>query len=597
MKNKRFLIILLLLCFSLIFSSCSDVSGNTDVEQSAGESSDDAPQGDTAQSQGLDTTFSARDLDAGFDESNSTKIIFSNANVTITGSGAANNGGTVTISKGGTYILSGSSSDAQIIVNTGKDEKVQLVFNSLQISSTSKSPVYIKQSDKVFITLAENTKNTLSDAKSYTLADTDDNLDAAIFSKEDLTINGSGTLSVSGNYKHGIVSKDDLIITGGTINVTSVNQALSGKDVIKIKSAVFNLTSGTDAVHAQNDDDTALGNIYVESGTFNITAECDAFQAQNTLQIDGGTFTVKTGGGSANASSSSSDWGQWGSSSSSQESKSAKGFKTGVEMIINSGTFSVDSSDDSFHSNNSLTVTGGTFTVSSGDDGFHADDGLIISGGAITIKKSYEGLEGKSVTITGGNINITASDDGINAAGGNDQSSMGARPGANSFSSTDTDVFIKISGGKININASGDGIDSNSNIYIDGGETYVSGSESGGDAALDYDGTASVSGGILVAAGKSGMAQGFSSDSSQCSFMYNFSSNLNAGEKVSVKDSSGNIIVAFTPAKGYNSIVVSSPELKQGESVTIEAGSVSTTLKLTDISTGNSNPSMGRGPR
>ena len=245
----------------------------------------------------------------------------------------------------------------------------------------------------------------------------------------------------------------------------------------------------------------------------------------------------------------------------------AQKLKAGASLSLRGGTFSINSSDDSIHSNGTVTITGGTLSLKSGDDGVHAGDALLIEEGTIKISQSYEGLEGLSVTIAGGNIQLTASDDGINSAGGSDTAKQG-RPGQNQFIvSEDSEIFIKITGGTINVDAGGDGLDSNGNLFVEGGTIYITSSADNGNGALDYEGAATITGGTIVAAGMSGMAQGFSDSSTQYSILNNFSASLSSGDAIVLKDSGGKVLASYTPAKAYNSVVVSSPDLKKGGNI------------------------------
>ena len=575
--------------------SAQSVSTSNSSETEGIASPDDAGE--------FDLSFTARDLRTDYDEASAVKITLNGDSASVSGSGASVLNGAVTISSEGTYLVSGSLSDGQILVDAAKTDKIQIVLNGADIHSDSNAAIYIKQADKVFLTLAQGSKNTLSDGKEYTLSENSDNVDGVIFSKDDLTINGSGTLAVTASYKHGIVSKDDLVITGGEIIVNANGQGINGKDCVKIKDGTIKLTTQGDGIQSDNTEDTLCGFIYICGGIFDIDAQTDAIQAETLLRIDGGTVTTTTGGGSQNASTKQNGdpngaWGAWGSDSSSDDTQSAKGLKAGTQLVLNGGTFTVDSSDDSIHCNGDIAITDGEYTISSGDDGIHADSTFTVSGGTIHIGKSYEGLEGASIEISGGTIELKASDDGINIAGGNDSSSLGGRPGQNSFAADDS-TYIRITGGKLTIDASGDGIDSNGSLYIEGGEIYVNGPINGGDGALDYDGEGAISGGTIVAVGSSGMAMGFSDSSSQCSLLYYLSSTASAGSAVTLKDSSGNTVVTFTPQKSYQSAVISCEALKRGETYTLICGSETNEITLDSVATSNGGGmggGMGEGP-
>lgn len=593
-----------------VLAACTKVSTQPDgSSQTASTQSLDTPA--SSGTEGIDSpddagdfdlSFSARDLKTDFDEASTVKITLNGDSASISGNGASVSGGTVTISSEGIYLVSGSLSNGQLLVDAAETDKIQIVLNGTDIHCDTNAAIYIKQADKVFLTLVQGSKNTLSDGGEYTTEENGDNVDGVIFSKEDLTINGSGSLIITASYRHGIVSKDDLAVTGGNITVTANGQGLSGKDCVKIKAGTFRLTTQGDGIQSDNTEDAARGFIYICGGVFEINAQTDAVQAETLLRVDGGTITATTGGGSLNASTKQNGdpngaWGAWGNSNGSasgSDTPSAKGLKAGTQLVLNGGTFTADCSDDSIHCNGSVAITDGKYNLSSGDDGIHADSTLVISGGTVNIQKSYEGLEGNSVDISGGTIDLSASDDGINAAGGNDSSSMGGRPGQNSFSS-DGSVYVRISGGKLTIDASGDGIDSNGNLYIEGGEIYVNGPTSSGDGALDYDGEGVISGGTFAAAGSGSMAMGFSNSSSQCSLLYNLSSTVSAGSEATLVNSSGDTVMAFTPQKDYQSVVISCAALKQGETYTLTCGNQVNEVTLDSVATSNGG-SMGGGP-
>ncbi|MBQ8966436.1 carbohydrate-binding domain-containing protein [Ruminococcus sp.] len=243
----------------------------------------------------------ADDIEVGYEESDSVNIVFSDEGAETAGSGVSAEGTKVTITAAGTYVLSGSCADGQIVVEAGEKDKVKLVLDGLDLCCKNNAAVLVKSADKVFMLLEEGSENTLSDGESYDLAE-GDNTDGAVFSKSDLTINGEGKLAVNGNYKHGIVSKDDLVITGGQLTVTAAGTALSGKDSVKISAGSFDITSGNDGIKSTNDEEEGTGIISVTGGSFTINAGGDGFSAAADLTITGGEFDITTGGGSDNAS-------------------------------------------------------------------------------------------------------------------------------------------------------------------------------------------------------------------------------------------------------------------------------------------------------
>ncbi len=600
MRNKeKWVAVCAAAVLATMLTGCGDGQAGQG-DSSSSSSSQSEVQGISAVSpMGIDISFSARDLDVGYDESTATKIALAQDGSAVTGEGASVSGNTVTISGAGVYLLSGELHDGQIVVDSAQSDKIQLVLDGVSICCKDHAAIYVKQADKVFITLAPDSQNTLSDQTDYALVEGEDNVDGVIFSKEDLTINGSGALTVTANYKHGIVSKDDLVITGGTYTVTANGKGLSGKDCVKIKDGNFTIQSQGDGIQSDNAEDALRGYVYIAGGTYAITAATDGVQAETVLQIDGGSLQIETGGGSGNASTDkNSGWGNWPMGGEQQaqdeDTPSAKGLKAGTALLTGGGTFTLDCSDDALHSNGDIAIEQGTFTIAAGDDGVHADDAVLIQDGSVAISKSYEGVEGSNITINGGEISLTASDDGLNAAGGNDASSINGRPGQNSFAEN-ADIFIRITGGNLTIDASGDGIDSNGALYIDGGAVHVNGPTSDGDGALDYDGsTAKVTGGTVVAVGSAGMAQGFTGDSTQCSVLYNWDTQLAAGTEITVRDAQGNLVLSYTPAKSFRSAVISSDGLVQGETYTISAGDQSEDVALSAVNTTAGTASAGQ---
>ena len=466
--------------------------------------------------------------------------------------------GDVIISEEGTYILRGSVENAVVIVDADENAKIQLVLDGVNISNEDGAAIYVRTADKVFITLADGTVNMLENSGSYTAID-DNNIDAVIFSKCDLTVNGSGSLSITATAGHGIVSKDDLRVTGGTVTVSAEKHGLSGKDSVRITDADLNITAGKDGIHSENTDKEDKGFVYIESGSLNIVADGDGISAGAYLQIDGGEFALTTGGGSSNKTTAKDEDG---------DTVSTKGIKAEGQLTVNGGTFLIDSQDDALHTNGNMTVNRGVFTIATGDDALHADETTTVKGGTINISTCYEGVEGNDVVISGGYLKLYATDDGINAAGGNDGSGFGGMFGG-SFGGSGSSILI--SGGEIYINADGDGIDSNGDLAVTGGTIYVSGPESDGDGALDYDGTGQITGGTLVAVGRSGMAMNFGDTSTQGSILIS-TANCAAGTEVVLKDADGNVMVSYTAESSFNSVVVSCPGLEQGGTYSVMAG-------------------------
>ena len=792
-----------------------------------------------------DDMFTERDLDVGYDESSAVKINLADDSTTVTvgddteadvsetdetkadesetdgtkagdsetdkikadtsetnetkaaSSGVSISGNIITISKEGTYVLSGALSEGQIVVDADS-AKVQLVLDNVDITCASSAAIYVKNADKTFITLAEDSENILMNTAEYEAID-DNNIDAVIFSKDDLTLNGKGTLTINSEYGHGIVSKDDLKLVSGTCNITAKNHALSGKDSVRIAAGTYNLTSGKDGIHSENADDDEKGFVYIASGDFTIESIGDGIDASYVVQIDDGDFDITAGGGAENAtkthnempgggpggdmgggapggdkpsgeapsgeapsgdkpsgeassgdtsSESGSDGDPSGSDSGKQtgqtppdkpdgdsfdgsrpdekasdneggqtaqtpqdksskdtsdgqqsdknsqsnntadsttasgtssdidseaasgtssdidseaasgtlsdtdsevasstssdtDSTSTKGIKSDGALYVNGGTFTINSADDSFHSNSDVTINDGTYTISSGDDGMHADSALLVNGGTITVTESYEGLEGLNITINDGKIDINASDDGMNAAGGNDQSGFGGMGGdgfkgmqapnsvpdaaqksdstsdstsdntqkSNGTSDTaqstgnitvaaqksddqsgtskdidtasEDEMWMVINGGYVHVLAGGDGLDSNGDLTINGGEVYVDGPSDNGNSAIDYGEKSAfyINGGTVVAVGSSGMAEDVSSDSKQQVAFVKLDSQVDADDVI-LKDADGNEIISYTAQKKYDCVIISTADLKAGQTYTLSASGSESEVSL-----------------
>lgn len=598
-KRIRILAVLLSL---LLLSGCgkSETSDNKDAQtnqETTGEAEGDIQSGSALD---ISEMFSERDYETDYDESQSISIMLNGDSAECNSDAVHISNSTITISDEGTYILSGTLNNGMIIINADKTDKLQLVLNGTTINSDTSAAIYVAQADKVFLTLASGSENTFSNGGSFEAID-DNNIDAVIFAKDDLTLNGQGSLNVQSPAGHGIVSKDDLVVTGGEYTIDAENHGLCGKESVRIADGTFTIISGKDGIHAEDADDTLLGFGYFSGGVYNISADGDGISTSNILQIEEGSYTVKTGGGSDTVNQD--EEGNWDwerpdrqqSTDTTEETVSAKGIKASGSLLIANGSFSVDSADDAFHSNSDLTVKGGDFEIATGDDGVHADETVYVADGTVTILKSYEGIEGQNITISGGIISLISSDDGLNAAGGNDQSGNGGFGGFQDNGGVDeaSDSAITISGGKLLINASGDGVDSNGSLNVSGGETYVSGPTNSGNGALDYNGEATISGGIFVAAGPAGMAQNFGSSSTQGAMLVSISSNSDNSTIILENDSAENLLNC-TVEKNFDCVLISCPEIKQGETYTVSVGESSEEVTMSSLIYGSGG--MGEKP-
>ena len=525
-----------------------------------------------ADSSEYDLSFTERKLSGEWSDVSAVTITGQGKSCSINGKGASLSGSTLTIKKAGVYVLSGEFTDMMIVVSAGDKDKVQLVLNGASIASSNGPALYIASAGKVFLTAAQGTENRISDGADYSVSDGSTTIDSAVFSRTDLCINGKGSLTVKGSYKHGVVSKDDLIIVGVTLTVDAASTALDGKDCVRMAGSAATLTAGSNGLRSSNAEDAGRGYVYIVDSTLTITAGSDGVQAQTLLRADNAVMTITTGAGSASGTSSTRSmdyWGGWGFggySSSAASDGSWKALKAGGSLEINGGAYAIDSQDDCLHSNGDLTITSGRFTLASADDGIHADDELLISGGEIAITRSFEGIEASKLTISGGNIDITATDDGLNAAGGADGSASADRWERGMFSNLSGEIVI--SGGYIHINASGDGIDSNNTILVSGGVTLVSGSANSANAAFDYDGEATVTGGILIAVGGSGMAQSFTAAENQGCMLFGING-ARGGINIAIVNAEDQVVAAFTPENSYSAVVVTAPGLQVGNTYSV----------------------------
>lgn len=557
MKGLKYLAGLLAVGLSLsLFSGCASQSSSVLTETTVvmSESTEDAEQNNKSETVGtglLVGNYDADDLDESWSEGKATIIKCNGESSEISGNGIQADGNILKITQAGTYVFSGKMSDGQIQVNADKNDVVHIVLGGLTASSGSSSVIYGIQSKKIVITLAKGQENVLNDASSYVYKSVSENEpNACIFSKDDVSINGEGSLDIYGNYGDGVCSKGDLKIINGTYRITAAQNGLQAETVLQINGGSGSITSGGGSSNASYDEN---GQIQEKWGQWGGQM---GEQEPADSEVPGAGRTPVEESGISTEDSGSSD--------------SAKGLKGGVGIYLNGGDFTIDSSDDSIHCNGSVTVNDGTYIMDSGDDGIHADQALIINGGILQINKSYEGLEGMTVDIRDGEINVTSIDDGINSAGGSDTLKNG-RPGQNSFASED-DCWIRISGGDIYVKASGDGIDSNRNLYMDGGMLVVEGPEDSANGTLDYEGKAEITGGTFIGTGSSGMAMDFSNSSTQCSVNVVVDTMLPSGTMVTVTDSSGKDILSVSPTKSFNCIQISSSLLVYGETYTVTYG-------------------------
>ena len=582
--------------------------------------------------------FTDRDYEVGYDESTAVTVTLNGTTAACGDVSVTVADGTVTLTQEGTYVLTGTL-EGSVVIDMDKAAKPHIILKNADITSADGAALYVAQADKVFVTLADGTVNTLSNGGSF--AETAEGVDGAVFSKDDITFNGTGTLTVNSSAGHAIVGKDDVAFTGGTYLLNAASHGVDANDSVRTVNASLTIYAGKDGVHADNADDETKGFVYIAGGSLEISAEGDGISATADVTVEDGAIDIVSGGGSANAEKKTSDgWGQFGggrmggdrpgddggwpsmpggdppdkpdgdapekpdgdfpggpdgddgaeelaftsdqsasagqlAATSDSDSTSIKGIKSDGNIAVNGGSITVDAADDALHANGSVTVGNGTLTLTSGDDGVHANDTLTVSGGAITVTDCYEGLEALSINVTGGTVSVTADDDGLNAAGGSDDSGFGGMRGGDKFGGkggfgATEGAEINLSGGQISIRAGGDGIDSNGSVTISGGNTMVDCPTQGDTSPFDYETTAAITGGTLVATGSSMMAEGFTENTQ--GYIAARVGSASQGTDLTVTDGRGNILVDVTPDNSFNYVLISTPEMVSGQTYTLTVG-------------------------
>lgn len=502
---KRKLVVYLLIG-ALLFTGCGSQGESNNTESTNSEVDNNSESTEI----NIDEVFSKRDFKTEYEE-NCAYIKLNGSSASCESNAVEINGSTITIKDEGSYVVSGTLDNGMIIVDSEDTDKMQIVLNGTKIHNESGAAIYVKQSDKVFLTLNESTENILSSGTTFTSMD-EEEIDGVIYSKDDLTLNGKGSLSIKSPGGHGIVSKDDLIITGGNYVIDSTSHGLSANDMLGIADGNFMIDSGEDSVHCDM-------NIYIENGILEINAKDDAIHADETLLVSGGKINITNS-------------------------------YEGLEAL-------------------DIKITGGDVNIVASDDGLNAAGGTDSSGFGGMGNDQFGGPGGRPDKGQGQRPGGQSGDPG----GQGNSGGQGNQGGVGGMNSGPSDGSILIAGGNLSIKAYGDGIDANGALQITGGSVTVCGPTQGDTATLDYDVSGVISGGTFIGTGGQMMAQTFS-DSEQGVIGVQVG-NQQAGTLITLTDSSGNVVISHEPELPFAIVILSSPEMKKGEIYTITVGELS----------------------
>ncbi|GHU71480.1 hypothetical protein AGMMS49992_05560 [Clostridia bacterium] len=536
-------------------------------------------------------TFTVDDSDASI-PANATHIAMNGDSITINGAGATVSGSTILINQAGTYVLSGTTTNHQVLIDANKKDTVRLALDNASIEFASGAAINGQKVGRLILIAVDGSVNNIvgglasSDDDSITDDEETDDADkshkAAVYSKNDLVITGNGTINVT-SAARGLWAKDYLVMTGGVLNIEATTTGLRGSDGVAMKNVTATIVSCGDGIKSTKEDDSAKGYIQLEDCTLTINAGKDGIQATSTLLIHSGTYTIKTGEGSAAVPLSTNNMGDRGNggnrnsgwfgvpaitTTAAATSESMKGLKSDVDIRLLGGEFIIDTQDDAIHCNGEITIYGGSYDIATGDDGVHAEKVLTVEGGVINISRCYEGLESAMLYINGGDITIVASDDALNVADGTASQHAMGRGG---FGSTASALSLTINGGIIHATGA-DTIDADGNIIMNGGELYLSGPSMEQEAAIDVDGSFTMNGGSLITAG---YVSGISSASAQPVLHVQYSQSVDKGSLIELRDAqSGDTILSYVSNVACTVSGFSSPELKPGQNVSVYVNNV-----------------------
>ena len=532
----------------------------------------------------VDTHYSEQDLS--WDTSSETAIDLSNPTAT---DGVTVEDGTLTITKAGTYKLSGEY-QGQIKVETADSDAVRLVLDNANITNSSGAALNVVNADEVILYSASGTTNTISDGAEYTATGEDDP-DAVVYSKADLTIAGEGTLKVNGNHEDGIHTSDGLVIVSGTLEVNAANTGIKGKDYVDILGGTINVTAQQDGIKSTNDTDEGQGWTRLSNGTVTVNAGDDGFKASRVVEISGGSLTVEqsdegieaqyinVSGGNVNVTSA--DDGMNASlktSDSESTDSSANTSDAANQQQNNQQQGSLPGEQQNGTSNQQQQGTGqppqGQPPAVSGT----SQDGTSQNGTTGTGQQQNntqnQGNQnmGQPPAMPGGNAQDGTSQNGTTGTGqqGMGQPPQGGMPGGGGGTFEVVDAAINVSGGNITVNAEGDGIDSNGVTTLSGGTLIVNGPSQGGNAALDTNGDLLLNGATVLSGSTADMFEAPSTNSTSGYLKLTNSSGFEQGSTVQVADSSGKVVANYKVTKSNVQLVlVSSSSIVKGQSYTV----------------------------
>ncbi|SET58745.1 carbohydrate-binding domain-containing protein [[Clostridium] polysaccharolyticum] len=560
MKIKQKLMVLM--CISaLLCSACRNASSDkTDSQEGVVQSQ---VQG-TVQVSSIDELtgdrFDSADLYNDFDKSKSAVVTLSDAEITVDSLGKDSvgiEGHTVTLKKGGNYYFTGSVSDGKIVIDSANEENVRIILDNASITNTTGSVIYIKQAQKTIVTVADGSNNAIVDAGDYSKEE--EGVTAAVFANGDLTFNGNGQLSITGNYADAIATNADFKISSGVLNIQSKDDGIVASKGVSVKNGSFNLQCGGNGMKTTSTLE-AEGFIGIESGSYTIIAGADVCKATGSIYYVNGGFTGTSGGGSS-LSSTEDGWGKFG-----DETTTAKGFKAGGDIRVYGGSLNFDTADDIFYAENAIAVENGCVIASSGDDGFVSGKSIEIKGGSITLQKTCQGLESNEMNLSGGYLDITAKGDGFNIANGTDSYAANDRPGKNEFTRNGQGSLV-IKDTCINVRSDREAMNVAGDLTISGGAVRVRGANDTSLKSIDCSGTYAIEDGQVLAAGNEEKFL-VPAKAVQPVVILKYKEKQEGKSVICIKDSKDKVIVAFCIASEYDKVVLSMPALEKGKEYT-----------------------------